>query len=167
MMIETRCFNVIIWGRITAVGHIGQKVIVLGIVAPPPPPAVWREDNRMKPIPSHSTRSAVAWMIWVLIILIMQLQPAVQFTLTGGAIDPLLARSKPPVGVGHRPTLSPLWAAEPALLDYRPVFGVLQRGCVRDIESAMCAVQPKDRAARIYRARSAPVAGISPLGLDR
>ena len=63
MMIETRCFNVIIWGRITAVGHIGHKVIVLGIVAPPPPPTVWRENDRMKPIPSHSTRSAVAWMV--------------------------------------------------------------------------------------------------------
>ena len=34
MVIETRCFYVIIWGRITAVGHIGHKVIMLGIVAP-------------------------------------------------------------------------------------------------------------------------------------
>ena len=47
MMIETRCFNIIIWDRITAVGHIGQEVIVLGIVAPSPPPAEWREDNRI------------------------------------------------------------------------------------------------------------------------
>ena len=73
MMIEARCFNIIIWGRITAVGHIVQEVIVLGIVAPSPPPAVWREDNRMKPIPSHSTRSAVAWVVRVLIILVIQL----------------------------------------------------------------------------------------------
>ena len=166
MVIETRCFYVIIWGRITAVGHIGHKVIMLGIVAPAPPPAVWCENDRVKPIPSHSTRPAVAWVVRILIILIIQLEPAVQFTLTGGAVDPLLARFKPPVGVGHRPILSPLWAAEPVLFDYRPVFGVLQRGCIRDIESIMCAVQPKHRTARIYRARSAPVAGISPLGLD-
>ena len=92
MMIETRCFNVITWGRIAAVGHIGQGAIVLGIVAPPPPPAMRREDNRMEPIPSHSTRPTVAWMVRVLIILIIQLQPAVQFTLADDTIDPLLAR---------------------------------------------------------------------------
>ena len=81
----------------------------------------------MKPIPSHSTRSAVAWVVRVLIILVIQLQPAVQFTLTDDAVDPLLARFNPPVSIGHRPILSPLWAAEPVLLDYRPVFGILQR----------------------------------------
>ena len=125
MMIETRCFNVIIWSRITAVGHIGHKVIVLGIVAPAPPPAVWRENDRMKPIPNHSTRSAVAWVVRILIILIIQLKPAVQFTLTDSAVDPLLARFKPPVGIGNRPILSPLWAAKPVLFDYCTVFGVL------------------------------------------
>ena len=100
MMIETRCFNVIIWGRIAAVGHIGQGVIVLGVVAPPPPPAVRREDNGMKPIPSHSTRSTVAWMVRVLIILIIQLQPAVQFTLAGDTAGPLLAAHAARAGAG-------------------------------------------------------------------
>ena len=71
MMIETRCFNVVIWNSIAAVSHIGHKVVVLGIIAPPPPPAVWREDNGMEPVPSHSTRPTVAWVVRVLVILIV------------------------------------------------------------------------------------------------
>ena len=102
-MIEPRCFNVVIWGRIAAVSHIGHKVIMLGIVAPAPLPAVWRENDRMEPIPSHSTRPTVAWMIRVLIVLVVQLEPAVQFALADGTVDPQLPRFTPPICVGHRP----------------------------------------------------------------
>ena len=53
----------------------------------------------MKPIPSHSTRSAVARVVRVPIILVIQLKPAVQFTLADGTVDPLLARFAPPIGI--------------------------------------------------------------------
>ena len=124
-MVETRRFYIIVWGHITAVGHISHKVIVLGIVAPAPPSAIWGENDRVKPIPSHSTRPAVAWVVRVLVILVVQLEPAVQFTLADETVDPLLARFTSPIGIDHRPILLPLWAAEPVSFDYRTVLGVL------------------------------------------
>ena len=125
MVVETRCFYVIIWRRVTAVSHIGQEVVMLGIVAPAPPSAIWGENDRVKPIPSHSTRPSVAWVVRVLVILVVQLEPAVQFTLADETVDPLLARFTSPIGIDHRPILLPLWAAEPVSFDYRTVLGVL------------------------------------------
>ena len=100
MVVEPRCFDVIIWSRVTAVGNIGQEVIVLGIVAPAPPPTIWGENDRVKPIPCHSTRPTVSWVVRILIILIIHFEHAIQFTLADETVDPLLARFTSPVGIG-------------------------------------------------------------------
>ena len=105
MVVEPWCFDVIIWSRVTAVGNIGQEVIVLGIVAPAPPPTIWGENDRVKPIPCHSTRPTVSWVVRILIILIIHFEHAIQFTLADETVDPLLARFTLPVGIGYRPIL--------------------------------------------------------------
>ena len=125
MVIEPWGLDVVIRGAIAAVGNIRDEIIVFAVIAPAPPSAIWGENDWVKPIPSHSTQPAVAWVVRVLVILVVQLEPAVQFTLADETVDPLLARFTSPIGVDHRPILSPLRAAEPVLFDYRAVFGVL------------------------------------------
>ena len=85
VVIKPRGLDVVVRGAIAAVSNIREEIIVFAVIAPAPPSAIRREDDRVKSVPGHRTWPAISRVVGVLIIEITRRQNQAQFLLADAA----------------------------------------------------------------------------------